>query len=165
MTRIEVALLLTLVGVPTVAASAQAKGVNDKHDQWNAVMALPAETDIEVQSVSGDVIRGHFQFASQVRLMVDADSHALDLPHSGVQSITVVGHRLIARDAWCGFLIGAGVGAVEELRAVKTNRGHWVAVMSAGEGSLGGIIGALHGAVTRERTMVYERRPSPSNAR
>ena len=52
MTRIEVALLLTLVGVLTVAAIAQAKGVNDKDDQWNAVMALPAETDIELQAQS-----------------------------------------------------------------------------------------------------------------
>src|SRR5260370_1468295 len=112
MTRIGVALLLPLVGVLTVAAIAQAKGVNDKDDQWNAVMALPAETDIEVQSVSGDVIRAHFQFASQVRLMVDADGQALDLPHSGVQSITVVGHRLTARDAWRGFLLGARAGAV-----------------------------------------------------
>ncbi len=78
---IGVALLLTLVGVLTVAAIAQAKGVNDKDDQWNAVMALPAETDIEVRSVSGDVIRARLQFASQVRLMVEEPSSASSSAH------------------------------------------------------------------------------------
>ena len=119
-------------------------------------MNLVEGTMLQVERRAGGIVGGSLQSVDADRLVLDAAGGPVELLRTTIGRIVRLGARTTARSAKRGFVIGAVIGATQGALTVETNRGAWIGLLAAIEGSVGAVIGAIHGAGKRERMLIYE---------
>ncbi len=120
---------------------------------WATVVGLRTGVQVRVELSSSGRVEGR---------LARADEHGLTLAHgdavravarADVRRVITVGHRKTekaGRGAIIGGVLGGALGLVAE-----TNRAAWSAILAAGWGAVGALIGAADGFVDREEVVIY----------
>ena len=149
----------TVTFVFSFVVSALTQGIpND----WDAVKALGHGITVRVQQLEGRQIEGRLVSVDDVAITVVAKGTTFSLDRQSIGQIDRVG-RQVGKRAERGLLIGAGGGAALGYSMAETNRGLWTALMAAGWGALGALIGAADGSREHEYRLVYRAASPPAS--
>ena len=164
MQRILIAILAAAITQASASAQRFTPRVAPSRDQtenerWGAMLNVAEGTQLEVQGRSGQTVNGSLRSVDRDRLVVVVADSPVELLRSSILRVVRLGDRTVGKFARRGFLIGAVVGAAQGALTVESNRAAWILGLAVGEGSIGALIGAIHGSGTRERTLLYQAGP------
>lgn len=125
-------------------------------ERWTAVLAVPEGTLLAVDNRAGVTTSGSLRSADADRLVLTTEAEPVELLRSSIVRVFRLGAKKTGKYARRGFLVGAVIGATQGALTVETNKAAWILGLAAAEGSIGALIGAIHGSGTRERTLIYE---------
>ena len=134
----------------------QPPALNQNADpSWEAVLALPVRAPLHVELQNGDRVRGRFRSADpQTLAVVEGNGQIHSLPRAEIRRVLLIQGNYAKQ----GALWGLGIGAVTSLVC----GGWWDLVVSAALlfcGGIGTAAGALIGAGTPKRKVIYEAPP------
>jgi len=121
-------------------------------DDWNAVTALSPGTPLRVELETGRDVKGVLQRVDDAQLTLET---RVPVIRAQIRKIERLGARRTDKFARWGFLIGALGGASWGYGSTLSNRGTWALLLGAGWGSIGALIGAINGARSQERILIY----------
>jgi len=140
------ATLALLFFVSTVAQPLQ--------DDWDAVKVLSAGATVRIQELGGRQVEGRLVSVDDAVIAILAKGMTFSFDRQSVRQIDRL-ERPVSKRARLGLLIGAGGGAVLGYSTAETNRGLWTALMAAGWGAVGALIGAVDGLREHDYRLVY----------
>jgi hypothetical protein len=150
-------LVSTVAHAQDVAAGTVSVSSSSDHDRWDAVRALPAGARLEIENRAGEFLEGRVRSVSGDGIAIDTNRATVDVLRFSVGRVILIGARQTGRRARKGFLIGAALGAA--VTAIGRAPAAWTLFISSGWGGLGAAFGAVDGATTRERVVIYEAPP------
>jgi hypothetical protein len=130
-------------------------------DDWDAVKALSAGTTVRIQQSGGRQVEGPVVSVDDAAIAILASGKTFSFDRQSVQQIDRL-LRPVSKRAGLGLLIGASGGAVLGYSTAETNRGLWTALMAAGWGAVGALIGAVDGLRAHDYRLVYHETCSPA---
>ena len=140
-----------------VAADTASISSRFDHGRWDAVRALPAGARLEIEDRAGAFLEGRVRSVSDDGIALATKKATIDVQRSSVGRVILIGARQTGRRARRGFLIGAALGAA--VTAIGRAPAAWMLFISSGWGALGAAFGAIDGASTRERVVIYQAAP------
>lgn len=143
------------VSLIVVALSAQTVASDRSRGEWTAVVALQPGVSLEVERRPRLLYEGLLLVADADALVLDHAGERIAIPRDEIARVVRVGERLTARYAKRGFLVGAALGILQSL-TVKSNMGWFLLVYPPLDGAVAAGIGAMDGARSRQRVIVYE---------
>ncbi len=121
---------------------------------WDVVLAVPVDSAVRVELLSGDEMRGRFRFADARTLILERDGDDHGVSRADILRVSVVRGSHIWRGFWIGSAIALLLGSFQfrgsdpQLEAtpgnVLTYWGFWAG------------IGAGVGALNENRELIYE---------
>jgi hypothetical protein len=126
----------------------------DREKDWAAVGSLPRGTHVKLAQRSGVSLDGRLEDWSDDAVTVRTKTGNVKAPRATVVRVVRVSGSDRTRRAGWGFLAGAIAGAVQGGALVRSNRGAWITVLSAGWGAVGAAIGAASGG--HRESVIYE---------
>ena len=129
---------------------------------WNAVLAVPAGSSLQVDLRTGDSIQGRFRSANDQTLILVYDGGSRSVPRVEIRRVLLDRGNHAKKGALRGLGIGAVTGlATSGLQVAKADypvdgEGIVVGVMTSLYGLIGTGIGALIGVYFDDRTVIYE---------
>jgi hypothetical protein len=155
-----VASLMVVLGAavpPATHASPQVSPPRGRDaGSWSVVRALPPGTSVRVVADDGSVVTGMVMTSTDDSVDVQPSGDRRHLPRASVARVERE-RQHVARHVGRGFLVGAAAGAVLGVAATRSNRGKWGLALGLGWGGIGAAAGAVRGALTIDREIVYER--------
>ena len=129
------------------------------NQSWESVAFIPVVSSVGVDMTTGETINGRFRSADEQTLVLDQDGSLRRVPRSEIQRVVLYQGRYAGRGSLWGLGIGAGTGfatglSLSLLDSDVSNR--FIFVLTATMAALGTGIGALTGAIFRNRTVIYE---------
>ena len=127
--------------------------VEGANSSWNPVMTIPLDSSLEVDLETDERIRGRFRSADEQTLILE-DGGSRSIPQAEIRRVVING----GRQAETGALWRLGIGAVSGV-------GWWISIYESDPeaiqlplmlSGIGTAIGAVIGAVSRNRTVIYE---------
>jgi hypothetical protein len=153
MTRVQNAVSVITTGcflaLLTSGVAAQSRS------DWQAVVALQPGVLLRVDTFSRERLRGPLQRVDNDRLTLAVSTGPVDIPRGSVRRVIQIGDRHVGRDARRGLLVGAAAGGTLGALAAETNKRSWSALMAAGWGAIGSLIGAING-LDRDQYLWYD---------
>ena len=129
---------------------------------WNAVLAVPAGSSLQVDLRTGDSIQGRFRSANDQTLILVYDGGSRSVPRVEIRRVLLDRGNHAKKGALRGLGIGAVAGLATSGLQVATadypvdGEGIVVGVMTSLFGLIGTGIGALIGVISNDRTVIYE---------
>ena len=123
-------------------------------DDWEAVKALNAGATVRIQQLGGRQVEGRLVSVDDAVIAIVAEGMTFSFERQSVRQIDRLA-RHVSKRAGLGLLIGAGGGAALGYATAETNRGLWTALMAAGWGAVGALIGAVDGLREHDYLLVY----------
>ena len=141
-------------GPARLARLQEAPAVEPAIQSWNVVMAMPFDSPPEVDLEPEGRIRGRFRYADEQTLVLEYDGGSRSIPRAEIRRVSLDQGRYADE----GALWGLGIGGVIMFLAANDDdftvggRFLWALI----GGGIGTGIGALIGAASRDRTVIYE---------
>ena len=129
---------------------------------WNAVLAVPAGSSLDVDLRTGDSIQGRFRSANDQTLILVFDGGSRSVPRAEIRRVLLDRGNHAKKGALRGLGIGAVTGlATSSLQVAKADypvdgEGIVIGVETSLFGLIGTGIGALIGVFSNDRTVIYE---------
>jgi hypothetical protein len=120
---------------------------------WSAVTALSPGTRLRIESVRGGEAKGLLRAVDDGQLILQGKPPA---KRADISKVEQLGDRQTGRFAKRGFLIGGVLGGTIGYFRVESSKGLFAAWMTVNYGFWGAVIGAIDGAQSRERTIIYK---------
>ena len=141
-------------GPSRLARLQEAPAVEPANQSWDAVVAVPVGSSLQVDLRTGDSIEGRFDSADDQELVLEQEGPLHRVPRAEIRRVAIIR----GTDAGTGALWGLGIGGVIMFLAANDDdftvggRFLWALV----GGGIGAGIGALIGTASRDRTVIYE---------
>ncbi len=142
-------------GPARLARLQEASAVEPANQSWDAVVAIPLDSPLEVDLDSGERMRGRFRVADEQTLVLGQVNRGnRSVPRTEIQRVAIIR----GTDAGTGALWGLGIGGVIMFLTANdedftiAGRFFWALI----GGGIGTGIGALIGTAFRDRTVIYE---------
>ena len=133
--------------------------VEPANQSWDAVVAIPLDSPLEVGLDSGERMRGRLRSADDRELVLDQDGTLRRVPRTEIWHVLINRGSHAGRGTLLGLGIGAGTGFATGLSLSLLDSdvsNHFMFVLTATIAALGTGIGALIGALVPEWTVIYE---------
>ena len=142
-------------GPARLARLQETPAVEPASQSWDAVVAIPLDSPLEVDLDSGDRMRGRFRVADEQTLALEYDGGIRSVPRTKIQRVVINRGRHAGNGAFWGLGIGAASGLIvgTALRCCGDPVVLPVTLILSGVGSG---IGALVGVFYRDRIAIYE---------
>ena len=137
-------------------ALAEPAAAMEQTSEWANVTALGTGSDLRVDLVSGERATGRLASTTHNEVTLSVGHTERILSRETIRRVVLLGRRMTVRHAGRGFVVGAVFGGLLGMLTAKTNRAPWTAMMAAGWGALGTVIGAYEGSSRVDETVVYE---------
>jgi hypothetical protein len=129
-----------------------ASSIGYAQSDWGAVTATPPGTRLRIEAQKGRQVEGVLEAVDDTQLTLQRKPPAA---RADIRKVERLGAPRTAKLAKWGFLVGAVSGAALSYAVVETNKGPWAARMSVGWGAIGAAIGAISGARSPKRSLIY----------
>ena len=146
--------LMAIFSSGCAARSAVASRNTPAPDDWSAVTRLATGTALRVEVSAEPSTTGRLVSAQANQVTISAGSSQRTFLRPEIRRVVMV-QRSTGRKAKRGFVIGAIAGGLVGGLTTESNQGSWAALMAAGWGAVGAVIGASDGAFDRKETLVY----------
>jgi len=123
-------------------------------DDWSAVTRLATGTSLRVEVSAEPSTTGRLVSVQGNQVTISSGSWQRTFLRPEIRRVVLV-QRRTGEKAKRGLVIGAIAGALVGGLTTESNQGSWAAVMAAGWGAIGAVIGASDGFFDREETLVY----------
>ena len=123
-------------------------------DDWSAVTRLATGTSLRVEVSAEPSTTGRLVSVQANQVTISSGSWQRTFLRPEIRRVVLV-QRRTGEKAKRGLVIGAIAGALVGGLTTESNQGSWAAVMAAGWGAIGAVIGASDGFFDREETLVY----------
>ena len=125
---------------------------------WSQVTNLAPRARLKVKDTAGLLTAGQFIRADATHLTVLSMDRDVVFEKARVTTV-ILEERQTGRKAKRGFTFGALAGALVGLFGTRSNQVPWAAMLAAGWGSVGFLIGATDGATDIHRVVIYDVAP------
>ena len=137
-------------GPARLARLQEAPAVEPANQSWDAVVAVPAGSSLQVDLRTGDSIEGRFDSADDQELILEQKGSLHRVPRAEIRRVVING----GRQAGTGALWGLGIGAASGMAVAGGDPEalHIPLVFSG----IGAVIGAVIGSGSPNRLVIYE---------
>ena len=143
-------------GPARLARLQEAPAVELAIQSWESVVAIPLDSPLEVNLDSEGRIRGRFRSADEQTLVLEYDGGSRSVPRAEIRRVILDRGSHVRTGALWGLGIGSGIGVAVFADPDADLVPSAVILFSLGIGGIGAGIGALIGALSQDRNVIYE---------